>query len=120
MSQEFTLMGNNANGIKNKLESLKNNLKQFSPSLITLQETKLKVKGQIKLPGYQIFEQIRKDKSGGGLLTAIDENLDPALITENDQVELLTIQLTIGNLKVKSINAYGPQEVDDTETKLDF
>ena len=55
MSQEFTLMGNNANGIKNKLESLKNNLKQFSPSLIPLQETKLNVKGQIKLHGYQIF-----------------------------------------------------------------
>ena len=57
---------------------------------------------------------------GGGLLSAIDENLDPALITENDQVELLTIQLTIGNLKVRSINAYGPQEDDDTEIKLDF
>ena len=62
-------MGSNSNGIQAKKESLKENINHFKPSVITLQETKLRKQGTIKLPGYQIFEKVRSGH-GGGLLTA--------------------------------------------------
>ena len=50
---------------------------------MTLQETKVKNKGSIKVKGYQIFEKTRNGKGGGGvgLLTAVDEDLDPVLVS---------------------------------------
>ena len=79
--------------------------------MITLQETKLKKIGQIKLPGYQIFELLREHKGGGGLLTAVGETLTPVLIsTGNNDAEILTVQIKINNIDVRIVNAYGPQE----------
>ena len=70
----FSLMGNNANGLRNKLESLQNNVAILKPSVITIQETRLLKRGMIVLPGYQIFE-----KSGGwrhsGVGAAFDVNM---------------------------------------------
>ena len=93
----FSLLGSNSNGLKSKLESLKNNIKLFpQPSCITLQETKLK-SGKILLPGYQIFQLDRRDRLGGGLLTAIDEGLHPVLISSGDNdVEILVVQIKVG------------------------
>ena len=53
-SLNFSLFGNNANGIKAKKDSLINTLKNFNvPSCVLLQETKLRFQGTFKLPGYQ-------------------------------------------------------------------
>ena len=81
---KLSIFGNNCDGIKNKVESLKVNVTSFSPSIVTLQETKLKSKNSFKIPGYQFFERLRCQKDGGGLLTAIDENLDPVLVFSNE------------------------------------
>ena len=83
---QFTLFGNNANGVKAKRESLIYSLKNYGgPSCVLIQETKLRTPGTLKIPGYQIFEKTRTGL-GGGLLTAIDNNLSPVLISsgEND------------------------------------
>ena len=54
-SLQFSLLGNNVNGIRGKLNSLKNAVKHFKkPSCITIQESKLKSQN-IKIPGYQLF-----------------------------------------------------------------
>ena len=68
--------------------------------------------GRLKLKGYQIFENIRKDGNGGGLLTAADENLEPVLIStgKEENSEVLTIQIKAGKHNIRIINAYGPQE----------
>ena len=50
---------------------------EFKPLVITVQETFARKKGLFKIQGYQIFERVRENKSGGGLLTAVDNNLDP-------------------------------------------
>ena len=64
----------------------------------------------IKIPGYVIFEVIRDGKEGGSLMTGIHENLDPVLIFEESYLEILVVQIRIGNISVRLINSYGHQE----------
>ena len=66
----FSLLGANCNGILKKQASLLGTMSIFKPSIVTLQETKVRKSGRLKLKGYQIFENVRKDGNGGGLLTA--------------------------------------------------
>ena len=114
ISLTLSILGNNVDGLKNKVESLLNNISCFKPSIITLQETKLNTKGMVRLNGYEIFEQIRTDKGGGGLLTAVDENLDPEIVTEG------TVQIKAGEINIRVINAYGPQEDVGTAETVQF
>jgi exonuclease III len=96
-------------------------MNKYRPSAITLQETKLSKPGMIKLPGYQVFEQNRKNRRGGGLLTAVDEDTNPVLIsTSKEDNEILTIQADLGQEKLRIINAYGPQEDDGNQKVLGF
>ena len=110
-NMEFSLMGSNANGIQAKKESLMGNINHFKPTVITIQETKLRRLGIFKLPGYQVFEKVRSG-FGGGLMTAVDENLSPVLIStgKKENSEILVVQVKAEKHDVRIINAYGPQE----------
>ena len=106
----FSLFASNANGIKGKIDSLLTNVNIFQPSCIILQETKLRFPGTVKIEGFQIFENLREGL-GGGLLTAIDNNLNPVLIsTGSEDFEALIIQVKIGSKDLRIFNCYGPQE----------
>lgn len=112
----LTIIGANANGLKAKKESLFNIINEIKPSIITIQETKLRKSGQIKIPGYQNFERVRTGISGGGLLTSVLEDLNPVLIaTSNDEAEIITVEANLGTERIRVINAYGPQEDDETQ-----
>ena len=115
------MLGSNSNGLKAKLDSLKNNINIFSrPSCVILQETKLFKSRNIVLPGYQIFQLNRAGRLGGGLLSAIDEALDPVLVNAgDDDAEILVVQIKVGHLDVRVFNAYGPQE-DEKSLSLKF
>ena len=55
---------------------------------------------------------------GGGLLTAVDQDLEPVLISDGgDENEILVVQANLGNQEIRIINAYGPQE-DEVEKFL--
>ena len=109
-SVSFSIFSSNANGLKGKLESLKNNINQFQPSCIMVQESKLRNKGSIKLNGYQTFE-LNRNGMGGGLFTAIEESLCPVLIRSGqDNTEILVTQISLAGLNIRLINGYGPQE----------
>ena len=56
---------------------------------------------------------------GGGLLSAVHLDLNPALITSSEDIDLLVVQLEIENAKIRLINGYGPQE-DDDEIKINL
>ena len=100
-SVNFTILGSNANGIKAKVDSLKSIINTFdNPSCVTIQESKLRKPGTIQLKGYQIFE-LNRSGFGGGLLTAVDEQLLPVLVTVDDQVELLVVQVRVGEMDIK-------------------
>ena len=118
----FCILGTNSNGLLGKQESLKNAINELKPSAITIQESKLTRTGQIKLKGYQIFEKIRPSGQGGGLLTAVDEDLLPVLVStgSEEETELITIQVRVGKHDIRIINAYGPQEMDSNETLFNF
>ena len=106
----------NAAGLKQKMYSLLSKIEKFQPACIFIQETKLYKKGQLKLEGFQCFEQVRVKSKGGGLLLAVHESFDPVLIFEgNDDMEILIVQGKIGQKDIRFINAYGPQEADNKE-----
>ena len=118
LNLKFSIMGCNANGLSGKLDSLENAISHFDrPSCITIQESKLRT-NVIKIPGYQTFLRNRKGY-GGGLLTAIESNLSPIMVSLPEK-EILVVQVTIGHLKVRIINAYGPQEDDMTNNIYEF
>ena len=119
---KFSILGTNSNGISNKVESLKHNINIFQPSVLTLQETKARKLGSIRLEGYQIFENIRVGGGGGGLLTAVDQNLKPVLIStgKDEETEILTVQAKVGIHDVRIVNAYGPQEDDGKQDVYKF
>ena len=84
-SKTLTIVGTNANGIVSKIDSLALVVKELNPAVVILQETKVNRKGQVKLPGYEIFELIRESDAGGSLLTAIHSDLSPVLVSESGE-----------------------------------
>ena len=114
-------MGTNSAGLKAKKDSLLENMKLFGyPSVITVQETKLRKCGSIKLENYQIFEKNRPG-FGGGLLTAVDQSLEPVLIeAASESSEILVVQCKIEQAQLRVINGYGPQEADPVASRLGF
>ena len=58
---------------------------------------------------YAIFELIRTNSAGGGLLTAVYKSPKPVNISEEVECEeILVIEANFGNKKVRLINGYGP------------
>ena len=107
----LTIVGNNVAGINGKIDSLNGLIEALGPGVILLQETKLYNQGKVKLPGFVIFEKLRKYAGGGGLMTAVHENLNPMLIEEDDEdTEILTVDISYQNISIRTINAYAPQE----------
>ena len=104
-------IGTNAAGLKTKMPSLNSKIEKFQPGCIFIQETKLYRKGQITIDDFEVFEHVRTKSQGGGLLTAVKKSFDPVLIFEgDDEIELLVVQGKIGNINIRFINGYGPQE----------
>ena len=107
----LTIVGNNVAGINGKIDSLNKLIEVLGPGVIMLQETKLYNQGKVKLPDFIIFEKLRKYAGGGGLMTAVHENLNPILIEEDDEeTEILIVDIKYRNISIRTINCYGPQE----------
>ena len=64
----------------------------------------------------------RSGSQGGGLITAVDQDLEPILVStgEDDDAELITVQIKVGENHIRIINAYGPQEDDSQQKILNF
>ena len=113
-THSLTLVGTNANGLNPKRQSLFRIINRFRPSIITIQETMLSYYGLIKLPGYQVFENLWEESKGGGLLTAVVLELNPVLIASHDDTEILVVEIDIKGTKMRVINCYGPQEDEES------
>ena len=61
---------------------------------------------------------------GGGLLTAIKDNLNPVLVyLGDDEDELIVVQVNVVSLNIRIFNGYGPQESSNEgnlQVKLNF
>ena len=61
--------------------------------------------GKIKLKDYQVFE-LNRSGLGGGLLTAVKENLCPVLVSAGkEDTEILVVQIKVKDIDVRIINA---------------
>ena len=116
----MVIIGTNAAELMNKKESFFRTIKTLSPSVFFVQETKARRKNKIKLNDYITFEHVRKNKGGGGLLTAVHRNLAPVNIAANEDIEILVVEAQTGEARTRFINAYGPQEACKDATKQEF
>ena len=77
---ELTIVGTNACGLNSKCESLSRLIKVLTPSLLLIQESRCRIKGQFLFDGYTVLEKIRDSSNGGGLLTTVNSSLKPVLL----------------------------------------
>ena len=87
----MVFIGSNLAGLANKVDSFRRLISLFSPGVIFIQESKLKRKGMIKEDNFIIFEQLRKTSGGGGLLTAVHQNLSPVYVSDEKE-DILVVQ----------------------------
>ena len=124
LNKVLSVFSCNAANVKNKLFSLEKNVNDLNLSLFCLQETHMNREGLIKFKNssnFQIYEKNRNDKSGGGLAIGVLKELNPAWIRDGeDKVEAMTITISVQNLKIYVVNAYGPQEYDAYDKKNAF
>ena len=106
-------------GLKGKSKSLENIVEHFLPGVILLQETKVKNIGQLKLPGFTIFEKLRLNSEGGGLMSIVHNNLKPTLIF-SESSEFLEVDICGNFGTIRTINSYGPQEYWSLEVRVDY
>ena len=94
-TKNFTIIGANTNGLNLKRESFYSLVNTFQPTVITLQETKFVHYRTVKLNGYEVFEALRTNKDGGGLLTAARLDTNPVLVEEDGDSQILIIQIEV-------------------------
>ena len=128
--KQFSLnfVGNNADSLINKLESLENIMLE-NPSAIFLQETNTKRQGRIKTPSsskYTWYELHRtntaqKGENGGGIALGVLNVLEPSWISEgDDDAEAITVEIWVEGFPIRLLCGYGPQEYDNIERKDKF
>ena len=113
-------IGNNCASIHNKKESLFHIIDKYNPGVLTLQETKVRRNGTRKVENYTVFESIRNESLGGGLMTIIHDSLSPICVSVDDESEILVVEANIESHRVRIINAYGKQESDNEHTRKLF
>jgi len=122
--ETLKLFSCNSSGLKNKLLSLEKVINELEVGVFCLQETHSIKEGSIKFENslnYQIYEQVRDNKSGGGLSVGVLKSLNPVWLRDGGgEVEAMTVQIETKNLKIRITNAYGPQEYDESSKKDKF
>ena len=123
-NKKLKMVGLNCAGLSSKLHSFDNMLIDIQPGAFFLEETKMKRIGSIKTENsdkYQIFELVRKQSAGGGLVFGALHSLNPTWLGEgDDEVEWLSVEISPAGLKIRCVVGYGPQEGDRDDRKKKF
>ena len=119
ISKTLRFLGVNSAGLRSKLSTFHKVINDLKPSVFFIQETKLKEEGHVKIDDYVIFEKLRSTKkNGGGLAIGAKPELNPIWVREGDKdVETLSIDIFVKNIKIRCCTGYGPQEGEIKEKK---
>ena len=127
INKSLRFLGVNAAGIFSKWTTFKKILYELEPAVFFIEETKCKVKGKLKLDNYCIYEQIRdidptkKGQVGGGLALGCKSVLQPMWVRDGGKdVEALSVNIFVVNMKIRCCVAYGCQETAPWERKQLF
>ena len=123
MNKNLRFLGVNASGLRPKLSTFKKIIAELKPSVFLIEETKYKDEGKLKIGGnYIIFESVRKSRDGGGgLALGCDKDLHPVWLREGEEnVEALSVEISVREMKIRCCVAYGPQETDLIDRKNAF
>ena len=114
IAKSLRFLGVNSAGLRPKISTFKKIVKELQPSVFFIEETKYKEAGKLKLGNYEIFELVRQSQDGGGgLALGCLKELQPAWVREgDDQVEALSVDIYLKNIKIRCCVAYGCQETD--------
>ena len=114
-------MGVNAAGLKSKFNTFKKVIVELQPSVFFVEESKYKSVGKIKLENFVIFELVRQNREGGGLVIGCARELQPVWLREgDDEVEALSVEIILKRIKIRCVVAYGCQENDSIDLKEAF
>ena len=119
--KSLRFMGVNSAGLRSKLPTFRKIISELKPSVFCIEETKYKEIGRLKMENYFIYELVRKNREGGGLALGCDKALKPAWVREgDDEVEALSVDIFVTNMKIRCCVAYGCQESDTIERRIYF
>ena len=120
-SKTLRFLGVNAAGLQSKILSFKKVLSELKPSVFFLEETKMKYEGKIRIENYLIFEKVRQKRSGRGIALGCIKDLNPIWVREGEgDLEALSVEISVRNMKIRCCVAYGYQENENIEKKNSF
>ena len=86
-----------------------------------MQETKSVQANRLKMDDFVIYERIRSEREGGGVAIGAKKDLNPVLIAEGEEnVEAITIDITLAKMIISCTSAYDPQQRDSAINKSNF
>jgi len=99
----------NAESVTNKKTELEHILHERNIQICCIQETHLQSDKSFKVRGYQCFRSDRTDRSKGGVLTLVRNNIQACLIsTHMEDSEYQVLKLQASNAELKLVNFYCP------------
>jgi hypothetical protein len=120
-NKSLRFLGVNCAGLRSKMMTFKKVLQELQPSVFFAEETKFKECGKIKVDNYIIYELVRENREGGGIALGVIKELNPAWVREgNDDVEALSVEISVKDMVIRCCAAYGCQENDPIERKENF
>ena len=118
------LFGINAAGIKSKLDSFNEILSTLKPQIWMIEETKLKSHETLQceaLSDFQVFYLSRQKSQGGGVALGVNKMFESTLLSEgDDETEVISVLVVVGDIAIRVIVGYGPQENALIEKKEKF
>ena len=118
------MFGINSAGIKCKINSFNDVLNRLKPHIWMVEETKLKPHETIKcgaVGDFQVFYLSRQESQGGGLALGVNKMFESTLINQgDDETEVLSVLVIVGNIPIRIIVGYGVQENASKEKKVKF
>ena len=113
--------GVNPDGAMSKLTTIKKAIRETGSGVWTMQETKASRAGKLKFDGFITYEHTRSNQEGGGISLSALEALSPAFVRDGgEEVEALTVNISLKQITILCNTGYGPQESAPVVKKVSF